>query len=253
MMNTTRDRTRGFTLIEIVIIVAVMAILAAAITPAVLQQVMDAKVTSTKTSAKALYEAIAGRPDTKGNFGFLGDMGRFPTTLEELIKPAAGTPLFDTRGTFRGVGVGWKGPYISVGETREGFLVDGWGRAFTMAPDGRVHSAGPDGVVGNDDDIVYPPEPTRVGSRVMVTLKRESSVGDGQTVDPIGYEVRLYYAKNGQEAFLASRTPPYTFENVHPGLHAVAVFRLNSNQVVAQDTLEILPNSTKLVEMFFHP
>jgi len=252
-MKRLAHRPGGFTLIEMVIIVAVLAILAAAITPMVLQQLVDAKVAASKSSAKTLYEAMAGRSDEKGVYGFLGDMGRLPVNPDELVKPPAGAPLYDATKSFRGVGLGWKGPYVAVGETKEGFLLDGWGHAFQVFPSGQVRSAGPDGAYGNDDDVVYPPEPPKLGSRVMVTVKREDATGQGSTLDPVGYEVRLYYSNNGQEAFLTATKAPFAFENVHPGLHAIAVVRTSGGLVVAQDTIEVPVNSTKLVELFFRP
>jgi len=252
-MTTLGHRATGFTLIEMVIIVAVLAILAAAITPAILQQVVDAKLTASKSSAKAIYEAMAGRSDVKGHYGFLGDMGRLPTKADELVTPPAGAPAFDGSRTFRGVGAGWKGPYLAVGETKEGFLADGWGRQYRITRNGQVRSAGPDGVYDNDDDIVYPPEPPKLGSRVMVTVKRENAEGQGSTIDPTGYQVRLYYSNNGQEAFLSATKAPFAFDDVHPGLHAIAVVRTSSGQVVAQDTIEVPANSTRLVELFFRP
>ena len=252
-MKTRTHRPNGFTLIEVVIIVAVLAILAAAITPMVLQQIVDAKVTASKSSAKAMYEAMAGRGDVKGSYGFVGDMGRFPLKPDELVKPPAGAPVYDGAKTFRGVGMGWKGPYVTVGDTKESFMADGWGHEFQITAYGQVRSAGPDGVYGNEDDILYPPEPPKLGSRVMVTVKRDDTEGAGSTLDPTGYEVRLYYSNNGQETFLSSTKAPFTFENVHPGLHAIAVIRTSSSLVVAQDTIEVPPNSTKLVELFFRP
>ena len=44
MKTQRRLADAGFTLIEVVIIIAVLTILATAITPAILQQVMDAKL-----------------------------------------------------------------------------------------------------------------------------------------------------------------------------------------------------------------
>jgi prepilin-type N-terminal cleavage/methylation domain-containing protein len=252
-MKTPTHRSSGFTLIEMVIIVAVLAVLAAAITPMVLQQLIDAKISTSKSSAKALYEAMAGQADVKGSYGFLGDMGRVPTTADELLKPPTGAPLYDATRTFRGVGTGWKGPYLAVGATREGFLKDSWGRDYRITPHAQVRSAGPDGVYDNEDDVVYPPEPPQLGSRVVVTVKREDAEAKGATIDPTGYEVRLYYSNNGQQAFLTTAKAPFAFERVHPGLHAVAVVRISSGQMVAQDTIEVPANSTKLVELFFRP
>jgi len=252
-MKTPARRPAGFTLIEVAVILAVLAILAATITPAILRQFVDAKVAATRSSAKALYEAMAGRSDVKGDYGFLGDMGRLPTRPDELVKPPAGVPAYDGATTFRRVGVGWKGPYLAVGETKEGFLRDGWGREYQTTPHGQVRSAGPDGVFDSEDDIVYPPEPPRLGSRVMVTVKREYAEGDGSTIDPAGYQVRLYYSNNGHEAFLSATKAPFAFDSVHPGVHAIAVVRTSSGQVVAQDTIEVPANGTKLVELFFRP
>jgi type II secretory pathway pseudopilin PulG len=252
-MKTPTRRATGFTLIEVVIIVAVLAILAAALTPMILQQLVDARVTASQSSAKLMYEAMAGKSDVKGSYGFLGDMGRIPARPDELVVPPAGVPAYDGASTFRGVGVGWKGPYLAVGESSGQFLLDGWGREYRITLYGQVRSAGPDGVFDNQDDVVYPPEPPRLGSRVIVTVKRENVGGEGSTIDPTGYQVRLYYSNNGQEAFLSATMAPFAFDNVHPGLHAISVVRIGSSQIVAQDTIEVPANSTRLVELFFRP
>ena len=113
------------------VILAVVAILAAAITPMVLQRLVDAKVEVTRQEAKLLNEAMLGRPDRlPGSFGFFGDMGRWPAALEELLRPAPGTPLFTTA-TFRNVGMGWKGPYINAGASGDDALHDAFGRPLS--------------------------------------------------------------------------------------------------------------------------
>lgn len=249
-MNIQRRATAGFTLIEIVIIIAVLTILATAITPAILQQVMDTKIESTRKEAKALYEAIAGRPDVPGSFGFVGDMGRLPATFEELVRPRPGTLLYSTTNT-RGVGMGWKGPYINVGDSQDDYLTDAFNRPYTGASTGQVRSAGPDGVVGNEDDIVYPPAAPVVGARVLVTLKRMAAEDISYTLDPPLYEVRLFYSNNGQEAMLADNIAPFIFENVPQGIHAVQVIRLRKDQIVVQDTIQVHGGATKLVELIF--
>ena len=59
--------------------------------------------------------------------------------------------------TTRGIGMGWRGPYVNIGASPNDYLPDAFGRAYTGASSGQVRSAGPDGVVNTADDIVYPP------------------------------------------------------------------------------------------------
>ncbi len=241
---------RGFTLLEVIIVIAVLAILAAAATPILLQRILDAKIEATRTEVRALAEAIGGRPDQPGNFGFVGDMGRMPASFQELVRPEQ-APLFSLA-TFRAVGMGWKGPYVTFGDTPADYLTDAFGNAYQGAASGQIRSAGPDGVVGNQDDIVYPAAPPVYRGRVVVTLKRMADEGLFYTVDPPLYEVRLYFARNGRQAYLSAPMPPFVFENVPQGLHAIAVIRTRREQMVYQDTIQTFGNgSTKLVEIVF--
>ena len=252
-MTPRPSRAPGFTLIEMTVILAVIAILAAAITPMVLQQLVDARNETTRREAKLLHEAIVGRPDVAGSFGFYGDMGRWPKTFQELLMPGPGAFLFNTD-TFRNVGMGWKGPYINAGDSKEDMLTDAFGRPYQGASTGQVRSAGPDGVFASEDDVVYPPIWQRPGGRLMVTVKRMAAEDVGYTLDPPGYTVRLYYSSNGQQAFLDDPIAPFVFDNVPQGLHAIVVLRMTSDppQPVVQDTIQIFGNgATRLVELIF--
>jgi prepilin-type N-terminal cleavage/methylation domain-containing protein len=250
-MNTVPRRTRGFTLVEVVIVLAVVAILAAAITPALLQQAIERKVDATRGEMRLLHEAIAGRADVPGSFGFVGDMGRLPVTFDELLRPEPGTPLFTTA-TFRNVGMGWKGPYVNTGDSKTDVLFDAFNRPYEGASTGQVRSAGPDGVAGTGDDLVYPPNPAVVRGRVIVTLKRMAAEDLSYTVDPPGYEVRLYYSDGGREQFLADNLAPFVFENIPQGIHALQVVRLKDAQMVLQDTVQTFgAGATRLLELAF--
>jgi len=251
MKTQRRAADAGFTLIEIVVIIAVLTVLATAITPAILKQVVDSKIESTRKEARALHEAIVGNPDVPGSFGFVGDMGRFPVTLEELIRVGPGTPPYTTA-TYRNVGMGWKGPYVNVGDTKQDFLTDAFNRPYAGSVTGQIRSAGPDGVMDNEDDIVYPPNPYNFRGRVIVTVKRLEPEGPGYTLDPPLYEVRLFYSEDGQEQFLADNIAPFVFENIPQGIHAIQVVRLRKNQIVVQDTIQTFGGgATKLVELAF--
>jgi type II secretory pathway pseudopilin PulG len=252
-MRRTAVRPAGFTLVEVTVILAVLAILAAAITPMVLQQIVDAKVEATRREAKLLNEAILGRLDVPGSFGFFGDMGRWPASFEELLRPAPGTPLFTTA-TFRNVGMGWKGPYANAGDSGNDILNDAFGRPYRGAGTGQVTSAGPDGLFDTADDIVYPPARPNPAGRLLVTVKRMAAEDNSYTLDPPGYTVRLYYSNNGQEAFLDDPVAPFVFENVPQGVHAIVVLRMKNDppRAVVQDTVQIFGGgATKLVELAF--
>jgi len=252
-MTRGMRRFAGFTLVEVAVVLAVVAILAAAITPMVLRQLVDAKVETTRQEARLLHEAILGSPAAPGGFGFFGDMGRWPASFEELLRPAPGTPLFTTA-TFRNVGMGWKGPYVNAGASDEDLLSDAFGRPYRGAAAGQVRSAGPDGVFDTPDDIVYPPAPASPAGRLLVTVKRMSAEDAGYTLDPPGYTVRLYYSSNGQEAFLDDPVAPFVFENVPQGIHAIVVLRMKNDppQAVVQDTVQVFGGgATKLLELAF--
>jgi type II secretory pathway pseudopilin PulG len=237
---------RGITLLEVAIMLAVLAILASAVTPAVMQRIVDARVDATRSEVKNLYEAMVGRESEQGTFGFVGDMGRLPTSLDELVRPG-NLPAY-TAQTVRNVGIGWNGPYINAGVSQDDYLVDGFGRPYAPIQNGQVRSFGADSVLSTPDDIVYPPNPPLVNGRVAVVVKHQNEDGS-VLVDPSGYVVNLYYSNNGRQAVLTAVTPPVVFENVPRGLHAVVV--IGAGTIVAQDTIASLGGGqTRLVDLW---
>ncbi len=238
----------GFTLMEIVLIVAVLAVLATAVTPAIVQRIMDARVDATRVEMKALYEAMVGRSSQSGSYGFVGDMGRLPQTFTELAQ-GIGVPAHSTQ-TVRTVGMGWNGPYVNIGDGPTDYLNDGFGRPYTGASSGQVRSAGPDGVAGNNDDLVYPPTAPVITGRISVTVKEQ--VGNATFTDPTTYDVKLYYSNGGTQAVLTDSAPPFVFDNVPMGLHAVQVIRRQQGTLKAEDTVASRGSGqTTAVELWF--
>jgi prepilin-type N-terminal cleavage/methylation domain-containing protein len=147
----------GFTLLEVVVAVTIVAIMAGALVPLLIRPQLQQRYTETVSELAALEAAIAGHPEL-GDFGFLGTLGRLPdaAALSELLEQGtlAGPALR------LGVPRGWNGPYLQGASATP--LNDGWGQAYVLetATGGlwRLRSFGPDRVSGGGDDIVLPAE-----------------------------------------------------------------------------------------------
>ncbi len=128
----------GFTLIEMVVVIAIIGTLAMLVAPSILRHVGDANVTAARTQIETLSLALdAYRLDT----------GAYPTTDEGLLalRPRPLGP--DAR-------PGWRGPYL-----RKTVPPDPWGRPYVYRcpglynPDSYdLYTLGRDGQVGGEGD-----------------------------------------------------------------------------------------------------
>ena len=121
----------GFTLIEVLLVVAILGILAAVVVGNFGQHGENARIRATRAS----IAAIATQVDV-----FQLDVGRLPNSLDELINQPAGAS-------------NWNGPYIRGGTAA---LQDAWGTPFQFRREGntyRISSAGPSQRMGTEDDI----------------------------------------------------------------------------------------------------
>jgi prepilin-type N-terminal cleavage/methylation domain-containing protein len=224
---------RGFTLVEIVVVIAVISILASVAVPYAFKMINQERRTSTQEEMKSLYRSIKGDP-SKGDGGYVGDMGVLPVNndLRSLNIRRYGpvnqpNPQTDTYG----VKYGWFGPYSNVGFDANSYLQDSWGVAYSFGSPGtgQIRSAGEDRIMGNADDIIYPPNPVNINGRVLVNVL----VWDGsqfiQNPQMSAYPsmqllLTLFYSNSGARASITAgspSSPPYTFLNLHMGQHAV--------------------------------
>lgn len=174
------------TLLELVLVVAVMAILAGMVVPLLGGVTDTAQNDGTEASLSELRDVIMGR---EGLPGFRADAGRMPTRLGELFVQPADLGAFNPQ-TRRG----WRGPYImnatriyadpvpsaNAANPASGYyglagdpaVADAWFRpivlqtpadpnydAETNARYVRLISAGPDGVITTSPVLLYPPRP----------------------------------------------------------------------------------------------
>jgi general secretion pathway protein G len=94
----------GLTLLEIVVVIAVLAIVAGFIIPLLNGFAASSKITTAQASLATIRDAIMGTPDKPG---YLSDTGQLPNTLADLFTQPPGMPSFN-RDTNRG----WRGPYL---------------------------------------------------------------------------------------------------------------------------------------------
>lgn len=188
---------RGFTLVELVLVLVILAVLASAALNMVDIQVDQTRFESTQNTLGQIERAVLGSDYARaadGSLvvsGFVADCGRLPYSVEELyVRPslipayASGSPVGDQQVTLAG---GWNGPYLQLpigGAT----LRDGWGAGFELftsvgvlsaanEPVSILRSLGRDQSVGGVDydadlslifkaDDIYPNLSTQVENRV---------------------------------------------------------------------------------------
>ncbi len=166
------QREKGLSLIEVIIILAVMVILVALLVPSTVQILTGARRNVTLDEMENLKKAMIGDPDLKtsgvrSSFAYLGDMGNLPSTLDDLVTQGAQPAYAFNSG--KGVGAGWRGPYITLGPGSDAasHRVDAFGNLYTYSitnytnaqgqtVDANAVSLGADGVAGgtgNDEDV----------------------------------------------------------------------------------------------------
>ena len=145
----------GFTMIELIMVIVVMAALAAVSVPRINDFITNSKIQASKNEMLQIRAAISGTPDrTAGgryvDRGYIGDVGAVPSSLNDLITNP-GLPAYDYFSR-----TGWNGPYLVDNGTGE-ILRDAWLVNYVLnVADSTIRSFGPNKIddLGTGDDIV---------------------------------------------------------------------------------------------------
>lgn len=127
--NIKHRRDAGFTLIEVLVVLAIISLVAVLVAPRLLGQLEGAKQTASRVQLRSISSAIET---------FRIDMGRYPSDsegLSVLIRPPG-----DTESSAQ-----WRGPYLDA-ETPN----DAWGRPFLYSAPSEAQARPRIGTLGAD-------------------------------------------------------------------------------------------------------
>jgi general secretion pathway protein G len=105
----TVRRLRGFTLLELLVVLLIIGLLTGIVAPRLMNQISRSETTTAKAQIDALDKAIQA---------FRIDVGRYPSSsegLQVLVKPAVTDPR-------------WRGPYL-----KDAVPLDPWGMPYVYA------------------------------------------------------------------------------------------------------------------------
>ena len=134
-IRQSRNLSRAFTLVEMLLVVAIIGILAALVIPKIAGKSDDARKTAAHADIYGGIKAVIDNYDV--------DNGTYPHSLNDLLQAPNNAR-------------NWKGPYFDPPQ----LPVDPWGRPYVYVYPGRhnpnsydLYSVGTDGIEGNEDDI----------------------------------------------------------------------------------------------------
>lgn len=122
-MPATRRPSRGFTLLELLVVIIVLGLLAGLVAPQIFGRVGEAKITTARTQMSLVGTALDS---------YRLDNGAYPTT-EQGLQALRDKP------TREPIATNWRGPYL-----RKEVPLDPWGRAYVYRAPGSRNPNGYD-------------------------------------------------------------------------------------------------------------
>lgn len=151
---------KAFTLIEVMVVIAIISIMASMMMPAVWKWWENEEIATTKERINDIKMALVGdralvQKGIRTNYGYVGDKGTLPTgDISELE------------------------PYMRGGFDRSNYAVDAWGKSFVYAGYSSIRSYGPNGTPNDSDDIILKIEAKEIAPSIN-NVKGEIGVSTG--------------------------------------------------------------------------
>lgn len=128
--NIRNNRQRGFTLVELLLVLVILALIAGLVLPGIIGKAESAKAKAAASQISRISMSVES---------FYLDTGNTPSSLEELVNEPSGVN-------------GWNGPYI-----KNSLLTDPWGQPYKYKVPGEhgdfdIVSYGADRQQGGEDN-----------------------------------------------------------------------------------------------------
>jgi len=231
---------RGFTLIELILVIIIIGILAGIATMKMTSTIDTAKYEATMAEMDGLARAIVGNPDTytegaQGDFGYIGDIGALPPDLDALVF----NPGYAT----------WKGPYLSGNFDNTDFRKDAWDMDFIYGGT-YIRSVGSG---SNIDKIIASVTGELLANTIHGFLLDGNNTPPGDAyVDSVVIDIIF---PDGAGGVAHSSAAPgadgsFDFSGIPIGNHTLRVIYLPANDTVDYD-LSIIPGNDAYVTLNF--
>jgi prepilin-type N-terminal cleavage/methylation domain-containing protein len=230
---------RGFTLIEVVIVIIIIGILATVATRQMFNSIETANVEQTRREMDELAFAIAGDPrlhveGNRSSFGYVGDVGALPPDLDALVSNPGS---FST----------WQGPYMERGLNSEDFKTDAWGAPYVYTG-ATIRSTGSGQVLERQ---IVTAGASLLGNDVMGVVQNADGTAPGSLYAD-SLKVRLIYPDGAGGLTTSESTPSpsgaFAFSNIPIGNHKLQMVYLPSPDTLAVE-VAVLPGRRARVQI----
>ncbi len=245
-MKIMHSVNKAFTLVELLIVLLIIGVLSGVTLRAIDMTRERTMFSDTAKKLTDLAKAITGNPDLivdgkRVDFGFVGDMGRLPLTLDELVKNTTNSP-------------NWNGPYVKIDFVEDtlnpSFKRDAWGNEieyFSEAGILRSRCNGRQWLTHKIADSIGFLLRNKVGG--LITDSKNNPPGNLNTYIDVGI-------------VLPSGIPPlpvrnpnksgfFQFDSVPIGRHQLWVIRRTAQPETLIKWVSVLPKSNTFVDFTF--